>query len=179
MDDRSRIPPPGRAALDEQTTELLALAVTPNGQTAATIGLLAHNPQLVGPFLGWAAALHMDGLLSARQHELLALRVAHNCGSEFEWDEHRGWAREAGLTDEDINNVAEGTCDRTPEEAALLATADELHAGQFVSDQTLATLTEAIGTAAVVEAIMVVGQYTMLSMLASTAGLVVPRAGHS
>lgn len=174
MTDPGRIPPPERATLADETNELLSLAVAPSGETAATIEVLAHNPKLVGPFLGWAAALHLDGVLSPRHHEVLALRVAHNCGSTYEWHEHRGWAHQAGLTDDEIGRVATRSSDWPDIEAALIRAADELHTTQDLSDQTLATLTEALGAPAVVEAIMVVGQYTMLSMLATATGVVGP-----
>jgi len=103
-----RLPPPDRDSLDPSTNELLALAVAPSGETAETIAVLAHNPALVGPFLSWAMALHVDGVLSKRLHEIVALRAAHNCGSVYEWDEHVGWATAAGLTDAEIGEVRRG-----------------------------------------------------------------------
>ena len=40
------------------------------------MAVLARQPDLLSPFLGWAAALALNGVLSHRDHELLALRVA-------------------------------------------------------------------------------------------------------
>ena len=79
-----RLPPPERSSLDDETNELLALATAPSGETAETIAVMAHCPALVGPFLSWAMALHTNGVLPPRLHELIALRVAHNCGSTYE-----------------------------------------------------------------------------------------------
>lgn len=165
-----RIPPPARSGLDDATNELLSLAVAPSGETAATIAALAHSPKLVGPFLGWAAALHFDGVLSARHHEVLALRVAHNCGSRYEWEEHTGWAEQAGLSATEIAAVAAGSAGWPPAEAALIRAADELHDRQDLTDASLAALMEVLDPPGAVEAVMVVGQYTMLSMLAGTIG---------
>lgn len=171
--------PPDRAELDPETNGLLALAVTPGGDTAETIAVLAHNPKLVGPFLGWAGALHLDGVLSARHHEILALRTAHNCGSAYEWQEHRGWAERAGLTEADMGAVARRGDLTDPVEIALVDAADELHATSDLADLTRQSLLDALGEPGLVEAVMVVGQYTMLSMLANATGLAPPTGATS
>jgi alkylhydroperoxidase family enzyme len=128
---------------------------------------------LVKAFLGWAAALALNGALSRRDHELLALRAAHNCCSEFEWAEHVEYAVSAGLTDDEIQRIRKGphAAGWSPAEAALLTAADELHTEQRISDQTWAVLTPTYSPAALVELVYVVGQYTMLSMVAETFGV--------
>jgi alkylhydroperoxidase family enzyme len=137
------------------------------------MAVLARQPELLSPFLGWAAALALNGVLSHRDHELLALRTAANCRSEFEWVEHVEYARKAGLTDTEITLVAEpiarGTW--TASERALLSAADELHTDQDVSDATWTVLAEHYDAPALVEILFVVGQYTMLSMVANAAGI--------
>lgn len=165
-----RLPPPERSTLEPDVDELLSLAVAPSGETAETIAVLAHSPALVGPFLGWAMALHTQGVLSKRVHEIVALRVAHLCGSTYEWDEHVRWAADAGLTDAEIQAVAAGPTGWAPKDAAVIRAVDELHAVQDLSDDTLVALRGHLDEAAVVEIIMVTGQYTMLSMLATATG---------
>ena len=59
-------------------------------------------------------------------------------------------------------------------EAGLLHAADELHRDHDVSDETWSTLTESYDAAALVEILYVVGQYTMLSMVANAAGIGTP-----
>ena len=137
------------------------------------MSVLARQPDLLGPFLGWAAALALNGVLPARAHELLALRVASNCGSEFEWTEHAAYARTAGLTDAEIALVAKPVDEaQWPEaERALLCAADELSIDCDVTDATWARLAEHFDAPALVEILFVVGQYTMLSMVANAAGL--------
>lgn len=165
-----KLPPPERSSLDHETNELLALATAPSGETAETIAVLAHSPGLVAPFLTWAMALHTAGVLAPRLHEIVALRVAHNCRSKYEWDEHVGWAQQAGLS------VAETAAVRGPStawpevEAAVIDAVDELHAEQNLAEPMMALLVGHLGEASVVELIVVAGQYTMLSMLASSTG---------
>jgi hypothetical protein len=48
--------------------------------------VIAHQPQLLAPFLGWASALALQGVVPRRDHEVLALRTAVNCRSDCESD---------------------------------------------------------------------------------------------
>ncbi|TMA36055.1 MAG: carboxymuconolactone decarboxylase family protein [Deltaproteobacteria bacterium] len=151
----------GRARL-----ELLSRAGwTP--QTPNLLRAVAHHPQLLEPFLGFAAAL-ARGALPRRASELLALRAAWNCRSEFEWGHHAHYARAAGLSDIEIAGVAAGpgAAGWSEEDRDLLRAADELHARQKITDATWAALASRWSAAQLVEIPFVVGQYTMLSMVA-------------
>jgi len=131
--------------------------------------VLAHDPKVLGPFLAWAAALVFNGALSRRDHELLALRTAANCASDFEWAHHAVYARAAGLDEDEIARVAAGpnAVGWDPADAALLRAADELHVSKTIADATWERLAERLTPAALVEVPWVVGQYTMLSMVAN------------
>ena len=133
---------------------------------------MAHHPGLLGPFLGFATAL-AGGVLPRRSSELLALRAAFNCRSDFEWGHHVVYARAAGLTDAEIAAIAEGPEARRWSESDrwLLRAADELHAGHDVSDATWDALERAYTADQLVEIPFVVGQYTMLSMVANATGV--------
>ncbi len=159
-----RIPPP------EPLPELVALTAPPGGQPPVTITALAHCEPLLGPFLGWAAALALQGVLPKRDHEILALRAAHNCRSAFEWTEHSAFARAAGLTDHEIACIASGDDPGwSRREQLFLVAADELHRDTSISVGTWRELTEVARTDELVEAVYVIGQYTMLSMVANVA----------
>jgi len=160
-----------RSTLDDETDAVLSLAMNPSGEVVAAVQVIANNASLLGPFLTWATALHFEGVLSKRHHEILALRTSYNCDSAFEWKEHVGWAKDAGLTDAEIDAVAAG-CEGWPTtEALLIRFADELHVRRSATDATLAALTEVLDEASVVEAVFVVGQYSMLSSLCAVARL--------
>jgi alkylhydroperoxidase family enzyme len=168
-----RIPVPVAAELRDDVAQLLPLIAPPGRQPAHTMAVLARQPDLLSPFLGWAAALALHGVLPHRDHELLALRVASNCGSAFEWAEHTEYARAAGLDDGEIAMVAkpidEGRWNDA--ERALLRAADELSIECDISDATWSVLSQHYEPPALVEMLFVVGQYTMLSMVANAAGI--------
>jgi alkylhydroperoxidase family enzyme len=132
------------------------------------LGTVAHHPSLLEPLLRFSAAL-AGGVLPRRSSELLALRAAWNCRSPFEWGHHAVYARDAEMTADEIQRVAAG-----PEapgwselDALLLRVADQLHAGQDVDDETWEALARHYDEAQLVEIPFVVGQYTMLSMVAN------------
>jgi 4-carboxymuconolactone decarboxylase len=165
----TRLAPPDPERLDASTAELLALASDADGNPLLTVAVLAHRPPLLGPFLGWAAALALEGTLPKRDHELLALRTALRCNSGFEWREHVEYAKAAGLSDDEIARIRDGAdADGWDErDRVLLRAADELHDRHTVGADTWAALASHHQSDAIVEILYVVGQYTMLSMVAN------------
>ncbi len=152
-------------------------ATRPEGRGApGTIRVLAHRPEMLRTFLPWAKVLARDGVLPRREHEILALRASLNCRSPFEWGEHLLFARDAGLTDAEIDAIVDGAGAAIwqPFEAALLVAADQLHAGCAIDDGTWATLAAHYDEPQLVEVVYVVGQYTMLSMVANGLTVDVP-----
>ena len=169
----TRIPIPQPGELRTDVEQLVAAIAPPGREPAKTMAILARQPDLLAPFLGWAAALALNGVLPNRDHELLALRVASNCKSDFEWVEHVEYARNAGLTDVEIESVPKAieAGNWTEAEQALLRAADELHQADNVNDETWAMLARHYDQPALVELLFVIGQYTMLSMVANAAGI--------
>lgn len=143
------------------------------GKPLAILATIARHPALLEPFLGWSASLALRGELSRRDSELLALRAAWNCRSAFEWGHHVLYARAAGLSDAEIERVAGGPAATgwSVDDADLLRAADELHDAQDLSAGTWARLRSRFTDAQLVEIPFVVGQYTMLSMVANATGV--------
>ena len=83
-----------------------------------------------------------------------------------------------GLADAEIAAVARVSLTSwAGREAALLQAADELVASADVSDSTWQELAGHFDPPALVEILFVVGQYTMLSMVANAAGIDAPEGG--
>ena len=141
------------------------------------LGTVAKHPHLLAPMLQFSSAI-ASGVLPRRASEILALRASWNCQSQFEWENHVGYGLAAGLSDEEIARLAGGDPSEgwTPEDAALVRAADELHAGQDIQDKTWAALASSWSEAQLIEIPFVVGQYTMLSMVAKSTGVPVDPA---
>ncbi|MDG2304809.1 MAG: carboxymuconolactone decarboxylase family protein [Candidatus Binatia bacterium] len=157
----------------ERVSKLEGEGVPPAEKPLNILATIARHPSLLEPFLAWSATLALQGELSRRDSEMLALRAAWNCRSPFEWGHHVLYARAAGLNDEEIERIARGPASPgwAPEDADLLRAADELHSGQDLSPETWARLRPRFSDAQLVEIPFVVGQYTMLSMVANSTGV--------
>ncbi len=131
---------------------------------------IAHHPHLLGPFLGFAATLAVRGVLSRRDSELLALRTAWNCQSSFEWGHHVLYGKAAGLSEAEIDDISKTPSGQSwsKHDHCLLRAADELHRDQRISDETWEELRARFDEAQLVEIPFIVGNYTMLSMLANS-----------
>jgi len=109
--------------------------------------------------LRWLSAL--PGRTAARDRELLILRTAWNCRSEYEWGQHARIARSVDVSDDEISRVTDG-----PDaplwssfDATLLRAADELHRESSISDATWSALAEHYDEHQLIEVCMVIGQY--------------------
>jgi alkylhydroperoxidase family enzyme len=132
----------------------------------AVFTTLARHRRLFRRWLWFAGGLMPGGVLPRADSELVILRVAHNCGSSYEWVQHERLAVAAGLTTAAVSRVrsgatAEGWSDR---QRLLLAAADELHASRDLSDATWDALRPLLSDAELIELCMLVGHYEMLAM---------------
>lgn len=128
---------------------------------------LARHRRLFRPWLRFAGSLMPGGLLPRQDTELLILRVAHNCGCEYEWHHHERIGAEAGLTSEEIERVREGAdaAGWSPRRQLLLRAADELHERRAISEELWSSLRELpLTDAELIEICMLVGHYEMLAM---------------
>jgi AhpD family alkylhydroperoxidase len=131
---------------------------------------LARNRRLFRAWLHFAGALMPRGSLPRADSELVILRVAHNCGCEYEWGHHERLGAAAGLSPEEIKRVRSGpdSTEWTPRQALLLAATDELHEEREISDRLWPHLAETFSEAQVIELLMLIGHYEMLaSVIAS------------
>jgi 4-carboxymuconolactone decarboxylase len=113
------------------------------------------------------------GRLSDRDRELLILRTAWHCHADYEWGQHVGIARAAGLSDEEIERVADGpdASGWSSEDAALLRAADELHGQSRIGDETWTALAARYDEQQLIEVCMVVGQYHLVAFTLGSLGV--------
>lgn len=157
----------------DRVAELEGAAPDAERETLNILRTVAHHPKLLGPFLGFATALAQEGTLTRRDSELLALRASWNGQSDFEWGHHVVYGLAAGLTRAEIDRIplgpeAEGW---SAEDRDLLLVADQLHHRQQIDDALWTRVASRYSEAQLVEIPFVVGQYTMLSMVANMTGV--------
>jgi alkylhydroperoxidase family enzyme len=129
---------------------------------------LARHRRLFRPWLRFAGALMPGGKLPRIDSELVILRVAHNCRSEYEWRHHERLGPAAGLTVAQVEAAATDDATGSPElshrQQLLVRAADELHGARELSDELWAQLSEQLTEVELIELCMLVGHYEMLAM---------------
>jgi 4-carboxymuconolactone decarboxylase len=169
-----RIPPLPPDERDERANELLAQVGAPVGSAANLFGTLVRHPGLFRRWLPFGGKL-LVGLLPNRDRELLILRTASHCGSEYEWGQHVRLAGGAGVTGDEMERLravdAPDDPAWAPFDAALIRAADELHHDACIGDATWAELAGRYDERQLIEVPMVVGHYHMLAFTLNSLGI--------
>jgi alkylhydroperoxidase family enzyme len=134
---------------------------------------LAHHPKLMRSWLGFGGRLLQRSSFSDRERELMILRTAARCGSDYEWGQHVGIGRLAGLTDDDIRSCAPDAdpAGWPPDDAVLLRAVDELVDDHCIAADTWGLLEARYGVEQLIELPLLVGHYAMLAGLLRSAGV--------
>ena len=130
------------------------------------LGTLARHPELARAFNTFNGHILFASTLSARQRELLVLRVATLRESAYEWEQHAVLAGDAGLGSDEVSRIVLGPdapgwsgLDR-----ALLEAADELVRDGAVSGATWKTLAGELDERQLMDLVFTVGAYDTLAM---------------
>ena len=159
-----RIPPLTAAELSDEQRELVG-GFNLDGPAGNIFATLVRHPGLFRKWLPFGGKL-LSGKLPVRDREILILRTAINCGTDYEYGQHVLMAQGAGMTDEDIEGVSSGAVD-----PLLIAAADELHRDSRLSDSTWAALSERYDERQLLEVPFVVGHYHMVAFALNSLGV--------
>jgi alkylhydroperoxidase family enzyme len=126
----------------------------------------------------WAYTIHFvrNYRIPLRDKELLILRTAWLSRGEYVWGRHNLMGQDAGLTEEEVARITGGpdAAGWSEFDAVLLRAADELHTSRFVSEATWDALGERYTQDQLVEVVLIVGNYTQLTMFQNTLGVQLP-----
>ena len=112
--------------------------------------------------------------LPPRDKEILILRIAWLCYSNYEWSWHARGAKHGGLlSDDEINRIMDGPEAQgwEPFDATLLRAVDELYTDTFISDDTWNGLVKRYNTHQIMDLVFTVGNYNMLAMVINSFGV--------
>jgi 4-carboxymuconolactone decarboxylase len=161
-----RIAPVTPEECDEKTTELLNGLGAGMSQALNIFTTLAHHPRLLKKWSEFGGILLYRGELDPRLREIVILRTGWNCQSDYEFGQHRVIGLRSGMTEKEVDATtldpdAAGWGD---EERLLIAATDELHTDNKISDATWPQLAQKYTKAQLIELVMLVGQYHLVSM---------------
>ena len=137
------------------------------------MGIFAQYPELAKAYFTLNSHILYSSSLSARQRELMILRVAVLRRCDYEWAQHVILAAEAGLTPEEIDRVVDGP-DRAEWDAldrSMLRAVDELLEEAEVGDATWAELAAHLDTHQLMDLVFTIGLYEILAMAFRSFGL--------
>ena len=115
-------------------------------------------------------------MLPSRLSEFVILITAREWTQNYEWNAHHDLAIKGGLSPEIAKAVAEG---RRPDrmaddEEVIYSFCMELQRNQSVSDETYARMVSKFGEQGVIDAVGILGYYTLLAMALNTSRTPLP-----
>lgn len=135
--------------------------------------VMAHHPKLLQKWTVFAGRVLGKGILSPRDRELLVLRTVWNCGADYEWVHHSNLAPDHGLDERDIDALQVGPSSEVWDERErwLVQAADDLHSDAMLGEETFAALEQHYSPAELVEIVLLVGNYTLVSFFVRSFGV--------
>ena len=166
-----KIAPVPQGAWTAEQRELAA--AFPKGPTGNALGTFLNFPELVRGVFPFASYIMADSTLTPRQRELLILRTAWDCSSQYLWANDAPRAASAGLSSGEIARIALGpdAPGWAPLEAALLLAADELHQTSFISTPTWNSLAAQFGTEQLMDATFTIAEATEFATIYKSIGV--------
>lgn len=136
-------------------------------------GVILRYPALAKAFLAFNQHVAIASTLSKRQRELMILRISWLRRSEYEFVQHVVVARNAGLSDAEIERVQHGpdAAGWDALDADLLRAVDELHHDACIADATWARLSSQLREEQLMDLVFLVGCYDVLAMVFKTFGV--------
>jgi alkylhydroperoxidase family enzyme len=149
----------------QRTEEQRELLVGPWGDDVPNLfSTVARHPALYRSWMPFCMQLLTQSVFSPRERELLIIRTASLCGSDYELEHHRRRRAEVGLSDRDLAGLTgAGSHNWSARDGLLVAAADELHANHEISEATWRGLSALLTTEQLVELPMLVGHYILLA----------------
>ena len=156
--------------VSEEQRETFDWVVQSRGRMIRPFEVLLHIPGVAREVAELGAKIRFESTLSDHDRELVILTAAHLHNCPFEWESHLPLARAAGVREEVIETVQNGTTtDLVGIEELLVGFVRELCAESTVSEERFTAVRDYLGEAGVVQLSATVGYYTLLAMVMGVA----------
>jgi 4-carboxymuconolactone decarboxylase len=168
-----RIQPVAISAMTPEQRAAAAAQIRPDGTIFNLYGTLINHPKLYAPRARFGSYLQRDSMLDPETRELAIMRTAYNINAPYEWAHHVEYSKSAGLTDQQIRDIAAGPSASGWDERqrAVLQAADELRREALVSDATWNTLAQYYDMKRRIEIVYTIGGYSMTGLAINSFGV--------
>jgi 4-carboxymuconolactone decarboxylase len=138
------------------------------------LGTLMISEGTVGPFLEYWVTCKEQMSLSAREQELVILRMGVLYAANYVWMHHVPVGREFGVTDDELHAVRTGKYEGFPaREQALLALTDELTEARTIRREVWDACRPNLGDIEIVDLVNLVAQYVLFALINNAAQVTV------
>ena len=135
------------------------------GRISGPFSVLLNSPQVAGRAAHLGSYLRFESTLSDADRELAIITTSREMDCDYEWSAHAVLAKQAGVSEEAIQVVAErkGLDSLTDNEALIVRYGRELLKGNRVSSATFEAAKARFGDQGVTELTATMGYYGMLA----------------
>ncbi|UCC83610.1 MAG: carboxymuconolactone decarboxylase family protein [Gemmatimonadota bacterium] len=150
--------------------------LTPEGGLRGPFNALLYSPAIGDATQRLGEVVRFESSLSPRLRELAILTVVAYWNAQYAWSSHRKIARREGLDEHLIESLEKGVRPHfeNPTEALIYNFAREVIDKQRVSDRVYNEAVALLGEAGVVDLVILLGYYTMVSMILTVFEVPVP-----
>lgn len=127
--------------------------------------MVANSPATFSSFVRLGNSLLQKAKLDARLRELAILRIAKLCGSEYEWAQHMPFARDVGVTEQQMKDVQDWqhSAAYDDRDKVVLQYVDEVTKNVQAKDTTFNNLKKYLDNTSIVELTLSIGFWGMVA----------------
>jgi alkylhydroperoxidase family enzyme len=149
-----------------ESRDALADVMEGRGYVSNVHRSLAHSPSALRAFENFSGHVNGSSRLDLRTRELIILRTALIVGNEYEWRRHVPKALDAGVAAEQLRTLSDWTSgEYSSAHRAVFQLIDEYMSTNAVSDETVANVRDSYGDELLIEILLTVGWYLLVSTL--------------
>ena len=173
-----RIPPLNRHEYAEQivaaTTKLKDAVSGKEGPPVSLencpemVATLLRHPDLWDRLSQLSAQVQcVHAKLPSRLRQLAIMRAMWLCGAPYQWGEHLARTKNAGVSDEEIERIKEGSgaARWNSLDKAIMSAVEEFRTDTFVSDATWSVLANQLDENQLLELLVLIGQFTTVAFV--------------
>ena len=167
-----RFPQLTRETLNEEQRRAAAeILKQSTSDIAGPWNVMLRSPEMAERLTKLLDYVRFKTSLPPRLNEFAIMIAARHWSSQYEWWSHHRFAKEAGLSEAVMADLAQGKrpAAMQRDEAIVYDFCTELHRMHFVSDATFKKAKQMLGEQQLVDLMAVSGVYTLVSMLLNTA----------
>ena len=172
----SRLPAVSRDTLSPEGQAVWDRIAAVRTGVRGPFGVLIHVPALADRVAALEDYFRFDAALPAADRELVILATARELGARYPWTRHEARGREVGTRPEAIEAVRAnaGLEGLTPRERLLVEIAGGLLRARALSDELFTRGLAELGRQQLVEAVTLVGHYSLIGLVVNGFGVVPP-----